>query len=95
MKLIEGYWRDERGNKWNADRFSREEAVVYSRSLIDCDQCVNCADCSYCFECSDCHYCHHCRACVNCWRCSLCSDCRECFGLLNLTDRYKWEGGVL
>lgn len=52
MKQKEGYWVDERNNKWSMIFDTEESAEVKSKSLENCSDCRNCSDCSSCSDCS-------------------------------------------
>lgn len=84
IKLEDGFYVDENGNKWDAIKFTEEEAVENSNSLINCRKCVNCKnligcyDCINCMNCKDCHDCRNCVICVSCSRCSCCKKCNHC-----------------
>ena len=69
------YWIDENNNKWNANIYTKEQAIKYSRSLVNCNDC---SDCSYCRGCSSCRGCRDCSGCRGCSYCSNCSYCRGC-----------------
>ena len=49
MKKIDGKWTDEKGNEWYGG-LTKEQAIAFSESLIDCSHC---SDCSRCYDCSD------------------------------------------
>ena len=72
------YWIDENNNKWNANIYTKEQAIKYSRSLVNCNDCSDCSDCSYCNGCNDCSDCSYCNGCSGCRDCSGCSGCRGC-----------------
>ena len=39
------YWEFENGNKFSKSKFSFKEAEAYSRTLVNCKDCVNCSWC--------------------------------------------------
>lgn len=53
VERVGWFWIDENGNKWNARYFSKEEALDYSKSLINCENCINCYDSDNCRKCRD------------------------------------------
>ena len=84
MKNINGYWIDGNNNRWNENIYTKEQAVLNSRTLVhcsycrDCSDCRDCSGCSYCRDCRDCSGCSGCRNCSDCRNCSYCSYCRDC-----------------
>jgi len=65
------YLEDNRGNKVDLDKYTKEQAIKMLDSLINCDNCVNCVNCSTCDDCSEC------EDCVNCVDCSECVNCMD------------------
>lgn len=100
MRLMDGYWTDGDGNKWNSEVFSLEEARLHSKSLVYCMGCVNCSGCRRCrrchdcVDCFDCADCAGCAGCAICRRCVMCSDCRSCSDSRGRVDRYKLKEKV-
>jgi len=85
---INNYWVIG-SNKWNASIYTQEQAEKFSKTLINCGNCINCIDCSYCNECSDCRSCSDCsdcRSCSDCRDCSYCSDCSSCRSCSSCSD---------
>lgn len=81
LKLIEGYWTDENGNQWSANKYAEGEATILSKTLENCRYCINCYcchGCSDCGNCTDCSYCSSCRYCSRCISCCDCINCRNC-----------------
>ena len=66
------YWKDFNNNKWSKIRYSYEEALEYSRALVNCRNCINCLDCRNCKNCTDCIDCSCCTGCCNCFGCVFC-----------------------
>jgi hypothetical protein len=64
------YWVDDNNNSWSVDYHTIEQAMKYSKSLIDCSYCCDCSYCRYCRDCIDCSNCRYCRDCSNCSGCS-------------------------
>ena len=104
MKLLDGRWIDDEGNSWCAVRYTEEQALKKSESLVcclncsDCQGCSNCSNCSNCFDCSgcfdcfgcsDCYYCSDCSYCSGCLKCSNCTNCTNCLFCSNCSDRSK------
>lgn len=48
MKLRNGYWWGDYGNRYDADIFSEGEAGLMAATLRDCSACLNCRDCRNC-----------------------------------------------
>lgn len=71
MNKINNFYVDENNNRWDADIYTKKEAMTYSESLVNCH---NCSDCSCCSDCSDCSNCHNCRDCSYCRNCSDCNN---------------------
>ena len=78
MKRSNGFWVDSNNNKWNTDKYSKDEALQLSKSLINCSNCRDCYNCSICRDCRGCSYCHYCRDCRDCSDCLDCLDCSYC-----------------
>ena len=45
------------GNYWSKDKYSYDEAVELSKTLVNCDNCLDCKDCYGCLDCVFCKYC--------------------------------------
>lgn len=60
------YWIDKNGNRWEKIKYSKKEAKIYSKTLIECRDCTDCICCS---GCNDCYYCVHCNDCIDCYFC--------------------------
>lgn len=76
------YWMDGYRNKWSKSRYTYDQAVDYSHSLINCHNCTDCLDC---IECTNCHNCISCRSCLNC------TDCYECISCIEQENIYKCQ----
>ena len=86
MKLIDGYYVDSNNNKWSTSRYTEEQAIKVSNSLIDCYDCVDCENCVGCTDCKDCAYCKDCEDCIRCELCSNCDFCIDCEYCSDLVD---------
>ena len=98
VRLVGDFWEDRRGNKWNADMNTQQEATRKAATLentTDCTDCENCTDCVGCTDCTDCvrcDYCTDCNDCNNsnnlteCYYCSGCNDCQGCVECSNCTN---------
>lgn len=78
-KLENGYWVIET-NKWNAKKYSKENAENHSKTMV---MCKNCIDSFFCFECTNCTNCFNCILCHECDNCSMCRVCghlEDCHG---------------
>ena len=74
VALVNSWYFDENGNKWDADSETAESAEAKSKTLVDCRGCSGCIDCRDCRDCSCC------RDCIDCSGCSGCRDCIDCIG---------------
>lgn len=93
LELIEGYWTNtETNNRWDASKFSKEEALRHDGDLVgckNCTDCISCSDCSSCTDCKICYTCVNCQDCTSCWNCDSCSSCdgcEVCWFIGNATD---------
>ena len=95
MKKENGYFIDENNNKWNDTLFNEEQAIKFSKSLINCKDCQDCQDCQNCRYCLDCQDCKDCQDCQNCRYCQNCQNCRDCQNCQNCRDcrDYKQNPG--
>jgi len=50
MKKINNKWYDDRGNNWNCDEYTEEQADKLSKTLNNCSRC---SGCSGCFDCKE------------------------------------------
>ena len=84
MHENEKYYIDGNGNAWSKDKCLLTDAMVSSRTLdgcencIDCDHCENCIDCDHCEDCMDCVRCFNCEHLRDCEDCNLCTDSQDC-----------------
>ena len=87
MKTDGNYLIDENGNKWNLNRFTKEQIIEHSQNLVDCHNCTDCIECENCYdcrscesctECYKCNFCGNCNDCEYCNNCDSCEDCQEC-----------------
>jgi hypothetical protein len=103
----DGFYVDDRNNKWDMKLYSEKEAIEYSKSLINCDGCLNCKncfdclDCVNCIGCNNCIECRDCLDCVNCTSCILstycdgchgCEECKDCKGCLKCKNCNNCNG---
>jgi len=75
---IDGYWVIGT-NKWSVFYYTKEQAEMHSRTLINCENCIDCIGCSNCI---DCRNCSNCSNCIDCRYCSYCRDCHVCIGCI-------------
>ena len=81
MENKNGYWVDENKNYWDERYFTKEQAILSSKSLVDCANCTDCTDCIGCTDCTNCINCigcTDCGGCTSCRGCSYCTDCTDC-----------------
>lgn len=76
------FWEIE-GNAWDKFRYTKEEAVILSRTLTNCKGCINCSDCSDCINC------------INCKTCTSCTRCRGCTGCWGDVDKNNTQGPIV
>ncbi len=91
-KDYEEFYMDENGNCWSKDKFTEEEAIEKSKTLINCFHCLNCEngnECHYCVECLDCDNCYKCVNCKNCKNCVKCIKCKDCENCRNCKNCVK------
>lgn len=72
---------DKNNNEWDLTAFKLDEAIGYSKTLVNCTNCIdceNCKDCEHCIECRDCIGCKDCKGCNSCEHCVNCDWCKEC-----------------
>ena len=86
MTVIDNYYVDENGNKWNTDMFAKHIAEKHSESMKNCVNCINCADCVNCINCTNCKDCVDCAYCKDCSNCDDCTDCLRCKNCVNCKD---------
>jgi len=60
-----GHWIDESDNSWNAKKYTKEQSIKYSETLVDCKYCIDCIDCEDCTNCINCKNCTYCTACIH------------------------------
>ena len=77
IELI-SYYQDEKGNKWSIEKFTLNQAMQASESLVGCTDCTDCKDCMDCMDCTDCKNCKNCAYCTDCKDCTVCAYCINC-----------------
>lgn len=85
MKCINGYWIDERNNRWSSSLYTKAEAIKVSNS---CHNCYDCNSCNNCHNCNNCHDCRNCHGCHGCHDCNSCYDCNNCRNYKTNPNRY-------
>ena len=75
VELVEDYWIDSNNNKWYFGKYTREQAIKVSQTLINCKDCIDCVDCINCINCFQCTYCENC---INCDVSVGCIECKYC-----------------
>lgn len=86
VKLIDGFYVDENGNKWDSNKFTKYEATWHSKSLGDCHDCIDCINCEYCVDCINCTDCYFCTECNNCKNCEKCYNCVDLNNQINSSN---------
>lgn len=51
------YWVDVHYNRWEKERYTKQEAEEYSKEMTRCFSCLNCSNCVECKHCIDCTDC--------------------------------------
>lgn len=77
IRAENGFWVDERNNKWTQDDVTEQQAALYSESLIGCINCTDCHHCTNCDGCIRCSHCHNCKDCKDCFYCAYCYACND------------------
>ena len=72
------YLSDKNNNRWNLQKYSIQEAIEISKTLIGCKDCKNCENCINCVNCLDCKNCQSCENCNTCEHCKNCKDSSFC-----------------
>lgn len=86
-----GWHIDQNGNRWDADKFTAEQAESYSFHMNNCGNCINCHDCLNCYNCVKCSYCRGCYSCIDCMHCKECLFCIYCANSFHITDKsFHW-----
>ncbi len=57
IKTENGWRIDENNNRWDANKYTIEQAETFSYTLTNCINCIDCRDCK------DCSFCRFCRDC--------------------------------
>lgn len=74
-----GWHIDQHGNRWDADKFTAEQAENYSRYMRTSFDCINCMDCIKCVGCVSCSNCRLCYSCIGCYDCVQCTFLIKCY----------------
>jgi hypothetical protein len=53
MRIENGYYVDDRENKFSCDAFTEQEAILTNRTMKNCFRCIDCQDCIDCCDCID------------------------------------------
>ena len=81
MEKKDKYWIDENNNRWSVSFYTEEQAILASKSLENCKDCLDCTkciNCIACLHCDGCSHCESCRYCCNCYHCEFCNNCGGC-----------------
>lgn len=79
IKKVNNFWVDENNNSWECEKTTKKQAILYSKSLKNCQDCAECVNCSDCKDCIDCLNCKNCIKCYDCNNCDSCTNsCLEC-----------------
>lgn len=77
MRKNNNFWVDQSNNAWSCATHTKEEAIKKSRTLKNCNFCLDCenlTDCNHCIECSSCKDCYSCHNCTDCYACLHCDS---------------------
>ena len=91
LRKKDNYLIDENGNKWNLNRFTKEQIFEYSQTLVNCHNCTDCYECENCYDCYECYECENCYECNNCENCEKCNNCEYCCNCNNCEDCEECE----
>ena len=72
------YWEFENGNKYSKELYSYDDAERASKTLFNCENCIDCLKCENCKDCYNCEFCYDCVNCENCYFCQECFECKNC-----------------
>jgi len=78
MNKDKNYWIDENNNKWSRVKYTHEEAIKLSGSMISCINCIDSDSCNFCNSCNFCDSCNSCNSCNSCYSCNSCNSCDSC-----------------
>lgn len=76
VELYGKYWVDSKGNRWSTSKYTKERAILHSKSLVNCVNCTNCYMCSNCKDCSNLINCKNCIECCHGF------DNEDCYGMV-------------
>lgn len=65
-------------NKWSKESFTKKEAEALSKTLTNCENCIDCSHCEDCVNCEDLHFCCDCKdsnVCYHSYKLENCSGC--------------------
>jgi len=65
------YYYFQNNNRFSKMGLTKEEVIIFNKSLFNCKNCIDCTNCK------DCVNCHDCTDCTNCVGCVGCTDCNE------------------
>lgn len=54
------YWEDGNKNKWSVDKYTKDEAFEFSKTLVNCGCSINCFNSKNLWDCKDCKDCKDC-----------------------------------
>lgn len=77
MRIEDYYYID--GNYFAKWKYTYEDALEISKTLINCTECIDCQNCTNCVGCVGCKNCTDCVECTWCEDCSNCLDCHYCY----------------
>lgn len=73
-------------NKWSTKKYTEEQAIKASKTLINCKRCIDCEDCEDCLACKSCINCVDCDLCENCISCEDCVECYNCKNCVHIDE---------
>ena len=57
LKECDAYYHYQNNNSYTKKHYTREQADVAIKTLIDCWDCLDCEDCEDCYNCWHCYNC--------------------------------------
>jgi hypothetical protein len=69
VKIINGFYVDGNNNLFAVEKYTEQNAIKASKSLIKCHDCINC---------------YNCNNCIGCINCKDCIDCTNLFNTISL-----------
>lgn len=78
-------------NKWSKELYTKEEAKQYAKTLINCENCIDCRFCQNCQNCDGLLFCQNCQNCCVCTHSRWLNDCVDVYYSAYLTGAREVE----